>query len=360
MALLCGIRLRVDTVGQFEETRTSTASPHKRARPRFYDRFLIAVFALLLAAPLPALAASAAEPEAPKPTSPSLLRRVHNGISQSVTQTAEWLDGFFITEQAEQTTNTSHLLLRKDFKLYRGLIFARDLDIDLRLALPELEERLQVVISGDGGLFREEALGKAGRATPDDAETMPEATNLALEYLARLTRRVDFRLEAGLSRNGMWPALFGGARLRQRLFESDPWSARLVARSRWYTDAGWRSRMWLELDRRFNDDLLGRVQVIGDWRQARDGVLCAGGPVLMQKLSGQRALRYELIGKWRSRPEQHLETGYLRVRYRQRLWRKWVFLELVPELSLPRQDDYAPRPGLLLRIDAYFSEAHAR
>jgi len=285
---------------------------------------------------------------------------LHESLSDSVTNTAEWLDAFFISERTEQEANKSHVLLRTDSVWREGDNFKQEMDGRVRLVLPGLENRFHVVVSG----IRETALDETaseemGQALAEEEdEDARDETNLVLEYLAQLTRRRDLRFEAGGTLDGVLPVLFAGGRYRNLFFEEEPWLSRFTQRMRWYTDDGWEAGSRLELDRRLADKVLGRLQVGADWYQSRDGFFFQAGPVVFHQLSERRAMRYEALASWQTQPTNRLENVRLAVRYRQRIWRKWLFLEVTPEVTFPSEENYDVTPGIRLRFDAYFSERH--
>jgi hypothetical protein len=49
-----------------------------------------------------------------------------------------------------------------------------------------------------------------------------------------------------------------------------------------------------------------------------------------------------------------MEETNIRLKYRQRIWRDWLFAELAPQLSFPRDNDFKRTPGILFRIEIFF------
>ncbi|HKL78184.1 MAG TPA: hypothetical protein VJ985_07470 [Gammaproteobacteria bacterium] len=329
-------------------------------RRAFPSAEIVAAVALLIACAAPSTAArpspqAIAGPEGVKPD--GLVARVHDTLSKSVTNTAVWLDAFFLTERMEQEANETHILLRTDTLWRKGNNIRQQADGLFRVVLPTLQDRLQLLVtsSEDGQLLDDEEAGAASTLSDEDGAN---ETNLVLQYLAKLSRRRDIRFETGARLQGATPVMFTGARYRYVFFEQAPWSARFTEQARWYTDSGWESRARLTLDRQLTTDLLTRFEVTNDWYQFREGFFYQAGPILFQSLSEKRVIRYEAMTNWQTQPRKRLERGHLRVRYRQQIWREWVFMELAPEVTFPRSRDYDPTPGFLLRFDAYFSERH--
>jgi len=63
-------------------------------------------------------------------------------------------------------------------------------------------------------------------------------------------------------------------------------------------------------------------------------------------------LSYEWNNDFQTRPVNRLEEIVLRIRYRQRVWRNWIFYELSPRISMQRDEGFSPIPGVMLKLDA--------
>ena len=55
-------------------------------------------------------------------------------------------------------------------------------------------------------------------------------------------------------------------------------------------------------------------------------------------------------------PNNRLDALHLRVRYRQRLSREWLFVEMAPEVRFDRFRDFNANLGFLLRFEIVFGK----
>ena len=69
-------------------------------------------------------------------------------------------------------------------------------------------------------------------------------------------------------------------------------------------------------------------------------------------------LRYEWINKFQTKPDNHLDEIVFKFGYRQRIWRKWLFFEIVPQASFPDDRDFEFVPGILFRIETNFGKKY--
>jgi hypothetical protein len=65
-------------------------------------------------------------------------------------------------------------------------------------------------------------------------------------------------------------------------------------------------------------------------------------------------LVYSWANSFVTHPSHRLEAVTLSVRYRQRLWRDWLYYEVVPQLSFPREENFDITPGINLRLEMLF------
>ena len=86
----------------------------------------------------------------------------------------------------------------------------------------------------------------------------------------------------------------------------------------------------------------------GGWggREMYPPVLAAG-----QKLRGHEV---SLVAK----PDTPLDEIILKFGYRQRIWRKWLYFEIVPQASFPDDRDFEFVPGILFRVETNFGKKY--
>jgi hypothetical protein len=117
---------------------------------------------------------------------------------------------------------------------------------------------------------------------------------------------------------------------------------------------GWESRTILDLERPVGSDLFFRASTEGYWSADVNGYLCNMSLLLRQPLDPKRALEYEEINYFHTRPTDELNEVKLVVRYRQQFWREWLYFELAPQLRFPRDMSFHGVPGILFKFELFF------
>jgi hypothetical protein len=105
------------------------------------------------------------------------------------------------------------------------------------------------------------------------------------------------------------------------------------------------------LDRLIRRIYLFRTTLDGTWSEndeTEKGYIYNLNFSLSHPLSPNNALIYEYRNKFYSKAETQLEETVLKIRYRQRFLRDWLYFEVAPQIAFPREKDYNTVPGILV------------
>ena len=283
---------------------------------------------------------------------PEDIEAAHRGVSEGLLGTAEWIDSFFVDERVIEEENRTRFRVGVSGAFRTNGDTEFDSDFDLRLRLPQTEDKLRVLI-----------LGSSDDDEPRETRTRPRGTEFtrrtgsglagALQYFFSATERRSISVTSGLRISRFEPQVFAGPRYRETI-DLDSWTFRFTQALRWYSDDGWESRTILDFERPLWGDLFLRITPDGTWSEDEDGYFYGLNFSVFQPLSERRAVEYQWNNDFETRPDNHLELTALRVRYRQRIWRDWLIVEVAPELRFPHDEDYEPVPGIVLGFDVIF------
>ena len=82
-----------------------------------------------------------------------------------------------------------------------------------------------------------------------------------------------------------------------------------------------------------------------------DGIEWSQRFSLQRVLSRRRAISIDLEAFGPTEPATYVEEYEAAFRYRQRIWREWLFYEIEPALVFPRERGYDTRPELTFRLE---------
>jgi hypothetical protein len=302
--------------------------------------------AVLLLGPL----ASAAD-ELPS-TGETKIDEWHDLLADSVVGSSEWLDSFFLDDNYSSEANTTRATISVSSFTEQGEGTDTRARFRLRLRLPRLENRAMLYISGSGDEFDSsnssvEDINQA-RSGSDD-----ESLSISLRRFFRDDERINTSIGGGVRFRSS--KVVGYVEPRYRYFRSfDAFDARFVQRLRWYTDVGLESRTELQLERPVFDNWFFRSTSAAEWFEDEDGLFPRQVLEWSRVIDDQRVLSYSASGFFETEPQNVLSSAVIGARYRQQIWRRWLWFEVAPQVSFPRENDYDATAGLFLKLEAEF------
>lgn len=283
----------------------------------------------------------------------TIVDSLHGSLSESILSTATWLDSFFGDERHDIEENQTYVRVRYDVFRERGAVTEYKPTVDSRLVLPQFQKKTHLVISGEPAVMPAGSAEPVG--TPGERLARPEDQTLSasINYFFKSTAKESFLVKAGTQFQNGAPILFMGPRYRV-LFPFTPWDLRFTEDVIWRSDQGWQSVSRFDYERTLPHELFFRTSAEGVWTQHVDGYLYGVSLLLRQPLDPKRALEYDAITSFQTRPISDLEEVAFRVRYRQQIWREWFFLEIAPQCRFPRSMHFQSTPGILFRLEMFF------
>ncbi len=285
----------------------------------------------------------------------SIVDTIHGDVSSGFLATATWLDSFFGDIRYESEANQSRLKITFQRLDENGTWTRYKPDYELRLVLPQLQRLTRLTISSNLRDDVENASILGG--TPVSQPPTPENRSMttALQVFLPSTAQHNTSLRAGIKYHQGSLEYFLGP--RYRYFQPfDSWGFRFTQDVLWGTEKGWQSFSWLDLERPLPHDLFFRATLEGDWAENVDGYLTFLSFLVRQPLDTRRAIQYEWVNSYQSRPVEELTEVKFIWRYRQRFWRDWLFLEIAPQCRYPRDHNFNAVPGITFKIEMIFGE----
>ena len=292
--------------------------------------------------------AVAAEPPPPCPDDEETewLDSSHCYITSRADNIAVWMNDFFGNVRTEEEAPYSTLRLRFDQEWSENNQFDSDIKLRGKLHLPALNKRLSLLFSEeDADATGNDDLLIDKRDTPD---------NVSLQYEARKRDRyrVDFRV--GL-RSSLYPKV--SVRYRYEYPLQDTLLGTFSEELLYLGDDGFAAKTRIEFDKILAEDKLLQWHNKVDWEEELQGVVWSSSLSLDKKLSGKRAIGYYVAVTGQSQPSDYVSDYSVGVRYRQNIFRPWLFAELQPSYRWSKPAPGLPRENavvILFRLEAVF------
>ena len=315
---------------------------------------LIAVSVYLLPVS-PALSQSDPEksPDADNQTRSSAADTSHEKVSRGIQLSADWVDRFFDNERIEAEENKSRVRVKLASFIEDGEGIDNSARFNVRLVLPGLSKRfkkLYLTFSGDGEDDTE--LDDADNLRLDYQDGDNDNADVGLQYALKETKRRNISIKFGV-RLGGGTQVYIGPRYRH-LFSFEKWALRLTEQVRYFTDDGFESKSRIDFERPLTKRLFFRQSTEGKWYEERTGFRYKFRQFLFHVISPTRVIRYEFRLSYETKPHHQLQEVVLALRYRQPFLKKWLFLDLVPQASFPREKDFDFTPGFMVRLEFIF------
>lgn len=269
----------------------------------------------------------------------------HAYVVQRADNIARWMDNFFGVNRVEEEAPYSTLRLRLEHEWDEIDDHESDIKLRGKVYLPKLNKRLSLLFSDDDdGIETNDLIDK--QDSPDD---------VALQYTAREKERyrIDFKL-------GLRSSLHPKASVRYRY--EYPMTESLIGRFSeevlYRGDDGFGSRTRLELDKILSDDKVLQWYNRVDWEEEESGLQWRTGLSLNRRLSDKRALGYFIGASGETSPYHLTESYGFGMRYRQNIYRPWLFIEVQPRYAWRKSYENPDREGaanILLRLEAVFT-----
>ncbi len=257
------------------------------------------------------------------------------------------MDSFFADDRFYADTNESYARVSGETTWEAGDGTSSQARVRARIDLPGTRERLRLFMEG----------GDPEDDPSSESSSIPKALdnndyNIGLEAQLENTGQWDIRPGAGVKAR-MPPDPF--LRIRAIRYERlDGWLMRFAAGAAEFLDDGTELQTRLDFDRKISPDWLFRSGSQVRYRDSKDRIEALQQFSLFQKLSDRKALAYEIGLLAHDDPNWDVDHYYAQFRARFRVYKKWLFIELRPQLVFREEDDYDPSFLCALRVDTVF------
>jgi hypothetical protein len=286
----------------------------------------------------------------------TLADAVHATLSWGIQESAAWMDSFFGDRRYESELNASYVRFRYDvFKEEGSDVSIPRPDLRIRIVLPQLQRKTGIYFSGSRKeIMNFSAIGFVS-GDPEEREE-DHRINAGIQQTLLDTLKDNLSIRVGVRLHDTKPLLVFGPRYRM-LFPLDFWQLRFIEELNWTNQEGWESATTFDAERRLAQRLFFRASNIWTWTEGTDGLLYDVSFGIRQPVNDIRALGYEWVNLFHTRPVHELYETAIRVRYRQQLWRRqWVFFEIAPQYRFPRSNSFHGLAGILFRLEMIFGK----
>jgi hypothetical protein len=300
------------------------------------------------------------------PENDTWLDRSQVTVYRTVCGATAWFDGFFGDRRYDQVTGETYGRISAGGYWDQINGFDPRLRFRARFALPSLRDRGSLLIGrGDEqDVIEERNTSREDQQNPvapsaNQDEAVSTFVGFGWDQLASLSR--GLRLSVGVKlRTPIEPIVKIKYRRNWQLTNRNLLSLRPLAY--WRSQEGLGATVQLDVDHVINSAFLFRWANYGNVSQDREveGVNWGSTFYLFQALSEKQALTYSVFGRGETNAPITFQNAGFEFRYRQRILRKWLFIEYYGGVNWPRflpEQTRKSNFGSGLRLEAYFGPA---
>lgn len=311
----------------------------------------------------PPLAADQPLPEAEPCTEPgssqkALVDRVQRGIYTTVCGAAMWFDGLFGNLRYEQDTDETFGRIGL-FETYdRRDRFDTRLRLRARYAFPAMKQSVRLTL----GRGNEQALVEERPATTENPlpasfqSVDDDAWLLGLGYSKQSDIEKGFDFGVGVRLRSRLDPYVKGTYRYNWVFDNEN-MLRFRETPFWRDTRGFGTTTQVTLDRLVGPELLLRWNNAATIAEDTKGFEWGSNVSAYKSFDRGKAISYTALVRGETSAEVPIQNYGVETRYRQRMFRKWLFLELSGSLTWPRElrvEERKINPGVGLGVEMYF------
>jgi hypothetical protein len=279
------------------------------------------------------------EDESPDPceqaNTEGLLDGTQEWIYEVTCRTTAWFDGFFGDARHDERTGETHGRVGLSGFWDERDGFDPSLRFRAKFALPSVRDRASLMIGrGDDQELIEERATQIDTVPGNFTRIDDDSFLVGLGFAS--DKRPGFKLSVGAKLR--WPPE-PYVKLRYRkhfaLTQSTMLSLRPIVY--WRSEEKLGTTLHVDLDQMLNEHLMLRWANFGNVAQEEvQGLEWESSLILFQALSNRRAMTYRALVVGETKAEETLNNYGFEVRYRQRVLREWLFIELIGGVTWPK------------------------
>jgi hypothetical protein len=274
------------------------------------------------------------------------LERGRGRISQNVTALGRNLDAWLSGESIGDNSNETFLRIRLNQQAASFDGYHSRLKIDGSLDLPQTSRRWKLIFESDAEEFNslednilrdEPSTESIGGISYQQSTTGPWQINHSIGFRSRLPADPFYRLKTQYAHQ-----------------LNDDWSLGYRQKIWHYKSQGWGYNTDVSFNRQIDQRRILSVSSEARYQQDRELTEFSQTVALHNALDQFETISYELGILGISKPNVRISDYYVGAQYRRAIKDQWLFLEVIPQLVVSRDENWRPEPKLIVNLEMLF------
>jgi hypothetical protein len=282
------------------------------------------------------------------------LEENRDSTTQKYLSMSRSIDQYFYGKDLDKTSTKSHLKLELKNTFYTAGQMEQDIKLRGKIDLPNTKKRLKLVFTSSADLERsledrvtDNASGE--RINKDDSfagiEFTPlrEPTDWKTDFTAGIKLRAPLLPFAKYDLENQWEL-------------SELWTANFEQVFWYLDDDGFGETSEIRFNRPITKNYSLEISSELEFRDKENTFFYDLILSTTHRLTPVSSIEYYTGGIGASQPTNQITNYIIGASYRKLLHEDWLFLNLEPGISLPRDEGWKPQPSFTLRLQIYFSD----
>jgi len=265
----------------------------------------------------------------------------------------QWADRTLSGEIHDLPNNESYLRLGFATESEYGDPAQFEPEVRFRLDIPTTKRKLRLVIESESDeLIPLEERQRDRQLTETDRTT--GTTTGAFRYLSQIGDAINLSNDIG-ARLHFPPDAFWRATAEKRWKADSDWVLRVQQRFYYYHQDGWGGRTWFRAGRDVGNGWHFWSSSELEWVHSDSEFVASQIFSTSKRLDNRSTLtpRIGVLGE--SKPGWRTTSAFADLTWRYRLHSDWLFAEVIPALTFPREESFKDQGSVLFRVEMFFS-----
>lgn len=290
-------------------------------------------------------------------TQDTLLDHTHKFVVKSMYGPVTWFDNFFSDERTlEEGPVTSSLIWRKELRWEKGKHYSLRTFLHANIRLPKASKKLKLIIRGDEEEKEADDLLSGELIEPGFIKGKDrERLNMGLRYNLIYTLASKLHFGSGIKlKRPLEP--YVRARYRHITLITAAAQVRFTGTALWRNLKGWRKTAQFDFEKLFSKSMLIRWSNSITFEDPTIDYSWGTSLGFQHQMSKKYALSYNAAMSGITHTATEIMGYSVGIRFRSNFYRDWLFYEIAPETSWPRNElgKYNAVPAIIFRIEMQF------
>ncbi|WP_239985567.1 hypothetical protein [Marinobacter salexigens] len=265
----------------------------------------------------------------------------------------KWADRTLSGEGHDLPFNDSYLRIGFATESEYGDLAQFEPEIKFRLDIPTTKRKLRLVIESESDELIPLEERQRDRQLTEPNRSSDTSTG-ALRYLSQVGEAVNLSNDLG-ARLHLPPDAFWRATAERFWKLDEDWGLRVQQRLYYFHQEGWGARSWVNAGRNIGNGWRFGSSSELSWVHKDRKFVASQIFSTWKRLNNRSSIspRVGVLGE--SQPSWRTTSAFADLTWRYRLHSDWLFAELIPALTFPREKSFKDQGSVLFRVEMFFS-----